>query len=306
MMNSLLKFINDNFRRMPRTVQVGVYIFIVLLFGYGYVAPHVITGRIVMKDSSGGEVHYRGQELSVDFAGHTLKSRTNEDGIWIIPAPFQSIRVRFDLAPFLGLEDQQSWHEITIGITDFWFRDVVKVVLSDNPPIIDVEPRFAAIDSAVDNFSRIARDLFANRAYAGMLQKNPGSPRGRAVAPVARPPTLWKKHARTEAQKTRRAIQNIISGITGIPSQAIADGFKLRRNPSLNFRKRVQIISRVEKQFGFRIPDEHWMSIKSVGELTTYVLDREKIYRQFKVEKNPDWYKYLRQIPRQERPIYKR
>lgn len=305
-METLLKFINENFKRMPRKVQIGVYIFIVLLFGYGYVAPHVITGRIVMKDSSGGEVNYRGQAMMVDFAGHTIKSFTNEDGTWVIPAPFKSINVRFDLAPFLGLEDRQSWHEITIGMTDFWFRDVVKVVLSDNPPIIEVEPRFAVIDSAIDYFSRSARDRFTNRAYAGMLQKNPGLSSGWAVAPAGQPPTSWKKHARTKAQKTKRAIQKIVSGITGIPSPAIADGFKLRRNPKLNFRKRVQIISGVEKQFGFRIPDEHWRSIKSVGELTTYVLDRQKIYQQFEVKKIPDWYKYLRQIPERERPVYKR
>lgn len=299
---TLLKFITKFFNDLPGPARVVAYFIILGLVVYQVTNPEVITGRVVMKDSDGGEIHYRGRDMMTDYAGHILKFRTNEDGIWVIPAPVISTNVRVDLAPFLGLEDEQSWHDVDIGTTDYWFKDVVKIILSDKDPKISVEPRFSSLEEFTSKITQFAEGISGQRAYAGMLGR---SRKGAPVPTGEISPLPWKKVDPEKIDKIKGTVREIISNTTGLSKAEIVDDFKLRRNPDLSFISRVKIIDSLDKTLQFRIPDEHWNDLNNVGELSRYILDRKNIYEQYKFNKADDWYTIQRQIPKQDRPVFR-
>lgn len=300
----LLGVLTKFFKDVDPRIRGFAYIVLLLLFVFLVTRPDVITGRVVMEAADGGYYPYPGQAVHTTYAKHYLKFKTNDDGFWVIPAPNWSTTVEIDLAEFLGIKGELRMHTVKIGGTDHWFRDEVKIVLSDKEPKIRIESRFAAFKGFTSKVTQFAEQLFSKRAYAGSL----GSVSGYGgLSRTEEPRTLpWQKEDAAKLMAIGQQVRNAISRVTEVPSDEIADDFTFRDNPELRFIQRVKIIGALEKKFQFRIPYEHWNDLKNVGELTKYILDRKNIYDQYNLDKSQYWYDIRRQIPEKERPVYKK
>lgn len=322
----LLGVLTKFFKDVDPRIRGFAYVVLLLLFVFLVTRPDVISGRVVMEDKDGANWPYPGQAVHTTYAQHYLKFRTNDDGFWVIPAPIWSTDIEIDLAEFLNVKGELRMRTVEIGAIDYWFRDEVKIILSDKKPIIRIEPRFAAIKGFSSKVTQFAEQLFSKRAYAGSLGPASRSPVAQQLeeavfppeapgfpgiiepaAPTGEPRTLpWQKEDIAKSMAIGIEVRNAINRVTKLPSEEITDDFMFRDHPEFSFRQRVKVINTLEKEFQFRIPYEHWNDLKNVGELTKYILDRKNIYDQYNLDKSQNWYDIRRQIPEKERPVYKK
>lgn len=322
----LLEFLTKFFKDVNPRIRGFAYVVLLLLFVFLVTRPDVISGRVVMEDADGSNWPYPGQAVHTTYAQHYLKFRTNDDGFWVIPAPNWSTDIEINLAAFLGIKDESRMRTVKIGAADHWFRDEVKIILSDKEPIIRIEPRFATIKGFSSKVTQFAKQLFDKRAYAGSLGPPSPSP---AASPIAGPSPLpggpgsgsiiepgapaeetrippWQKEDAVKSRAIGKEVRNVVSRVTNLPFDVITDDFIFANHPDIGFRQLVKVIIALEKKFQFRIPYEHWNELENVGEMTKYILDRKNINDQYNLDKSQDWYSIQKQIPENERPVYKK
>jgi acyl carrier protein len=291
----LLGLIAKFFNEMPPSVRVLTYLVIVFLFAYGTIQPHTVTGRIVVKDPRGREIHYRGQEIMADFGDKPMKHRTNEDGIFVVPAPrVGTLKIRVDLAP-LDPNGEEDWRPVTIGPGDYWLKDIVELVYSKKNRKLKI-----AGNPSEPATTQIVQGLFGRSAHAGMITKKIREGRtGDAPWTKSKDPEL--------AKKVRRRIALIVGEIVGKAPSTIGDNFPFRpRAREISFFDLLVVIDDVEKAFKIKIPDDHWKALRNVGELSAYVVKRINISDHYKIKRSENWRKVQRSIPKQDRPVFKR
>ncbi len=89
----LERFIAENFKRMPRVIQICVYLLFVLVLANGLTAPVWIEGRIWIKKKPASEW---GDSYVLTFDGGQYVA--NKDGLWVVKT-YQKIpgKIRLDL-----------------------------------------------------------------------------------------------------------------------------------------------------------------------------------------------------------------
>ena len=291
----LLGLIAKFFNEMPPSVRVLTYLVILFVFAYGTIQPHTVTGRIIVKDPRGREVHYRGQEIMADFGDTPMKFRTNEDGIFVVPAPrMGALNIRVDLAP-LNPRGEEDWRPVSIGPENYWLKDIVELVYSKKEGKLEIAGNRPELTT-----TQILQVRFGRSASAGMIRKTSrGSRTDDAPWSKSKDPNLVKK--------VRSKIANIVGNVIGEAPATISDSFSFRpRARTISFFDLLFVIEDVEKAFKIKIPDDHWKALRNVGELSAYVVKRINIYDHYKIDRSKDWRKIRPLIPKKDRPIFER
>ena len=253
-------FIKEKFDKMPAWVQVLTYLILLGATVYLYLVPRFITGQIVARTDAGGYVPYRGVAIQTHVAGHTLKFTTNEDGYWTIPI--------VDLKPGavklqVFHEDDHSWFPIEIGVTEVWTEDF-RIVVSDNAPFVNLE--LVAVSPAQDAWlaSSLVRFLI-DPAQAGELAYT----RDFSTQQDPEAEQAFRAHVFEE-------VRAAVSDVTNLSLAELDELTPLERNRGLGYVQRIQVVQQLEFIYNMKIPDEHWRQFQTIGDLATYIADREE------------------------------
>jgi acyl carrier protein len=77
-----------------------------------------------------------------------------------------------------------------------------------------------------------------------------------------------------ELSRVQREVVKAVSQVTGRDAADITPGFPLAGAAAPSYVQRIEIVSRLERSFSVRIPDEHWNFLMTVGELVDYLQKR--------------------------------
>lgn len=111
------KFIVENFKRMPRSVQVTVYLFVFALFVYLNLLPRFVLGECFITQGPGRELPLRDQFISYVVEGRSLKIKVNDEGLWAVPV-ISRLPKGVDLR--LLNQNDESYQIIHIPFTRLW------------------------------------------------------------------------------------------------------------------------------------------------------------------------------------------
>jgi hypothetical protein len=278
MLNVLEKFLFERFRDMPAWVRVTSYLVMLLLFVYLALVPRFVDGQLVIKDpSSGGLVPYRGGQLQVQVEGRSYKFSANEDGFWSVPI-ISRLPVALEIQVFH--DDKGQWFPVTFSGARLWQLDAHRIEVWESVPHVRIAARGAAW-----------LDALVPQARAELVL-----PQG--IEPPAGDPEL---------RKVERSVMTLIAQATGIKRVKINRRFPLSGRGAPSYLERVRIIQAIEKEHGIRIPDEHWRSMATAGDLAEYVVRRELLNEVYPELKGSDksWPAIQQSLPPDRRPVYR-
>jgi acyl carrier protein len=109
------------------------------------------------------------------------------------------------------------------------------------------------------------------------------------------------------SKRVEETVLKTVSAVTGKDVRQITLKSPLTGTSAPSFVQRIEIVRRLESEFGLKIPDEHWNYLNTVGELVDYVQKRQLLSQ--KVQAAPIQPSIpTTNIPSgvQQRPIFKR
>ena len=329
------KFLFVNFKNMPAWVRVLTYLVFLLLFVYLMLVPRFINGQLVVRDSaSGGFIPYRGAELQMAVEGHDYKFKANEGGYWSIPV-VSKLPTNLELQVFHS--DLGQWFPVTFSAARIWQGGAQRIEIANATPYVKV-----AVDSdsdrMIDRMLAMAGELIgfpipAANAVLIIPSEAPArpAPAAAAAAPVAAPAEAPKvapvaapakapaaAPAKAPAKASARApaaapgiqeeVISMVADVLGKPPAQIGAAYRLTGDGAPTYVQKIRIVNLVEKKYEFSIPDEHWTTMATVGELADYVQKRQWLYRtEPEIDKNrkASWPAIQQSIPADRRPIFK-
>ncbi len=334
----IFKILIDALRFMPPWVRNVTYLTFLLVAVYLALGPRLITGQVVAKTEDGGLVPYRGVDIQYQVAGHVLRFTTNEFGYWAIPVVDRlpnSIEIQ------ILHKDEGAWFPIKIRYADIWFNDF-RIVVADEAPLVRLETvdhrswkslgrkALAALGEswvhpAVAGIVLRQAPADANLAVSPPKEKasSPAAAPGKAVLPalprvaptspgVASGPSpmpLVPGEAPDEMSgQILDSVREIVAEAMGTPVSGVDADFSFGAKSRLSYVRRIQVIENVENIYDLKIPDGHWQSFVTVGDLGEYVYDRKRLEEEFpavKQSKNPhDWYEIQQKLPQHLKPVF--
>lgn len=260
-------FLIRNFSRMPLPVRVFTYLFVLFLFTYLLLAPRFINGELIVQNKSGGFTPYRSGELKMIAEGRVFKFKVNEEGVW--SAPIIS-RLPHTVEMQIYVVDADSYFPVKFRWADLWTRDSFKLLISGEPPGVRLVSAGDGTRFPVNIVMALRRltSLASSSALAGVLELPPNL-KSTPLDP-------------SESKRIREKVFLTISQVTGKDVREINLQLPLTGPSAPSFVQRIQIIERLEREFGFKIPDEHWNYLTTVGQLVDYVQKRQLWLRQQK------------------------
>lgn len=289
----ILKFLENNFSKLPTWARVVVYFFLTILFAYLVIAPRYITGQAVAVLNSGGYVPYRDADLQTRIGGQTMKFKTNSDGDWAIPiiSLFPS-EVRIQVLHV----DTDTWHDVEVPMSDIWGSLATRsfrISVEDFPPKVNL----AAMGPVYHNGSLLHRlaSLVISDSHADKLNY----PKDISASELRE-----AKKTITRAEINRQVI-TAYQQVTGKPRNQVSMSTRFRNGSSISYTQRISVIEKLEKQNKLKIPDNHWKKMDRLRDISDYVYKRkvlEKVDPQlYKVDKAEDWSR----LEGRQRPAYR-
>jgi hypothetical protein len=278
MLSFLEKILFEKFREMPKFVRVTAYLVFLFVFVYLLLMPRFIDGHLSIKDPESGKLlDYRGAELRMQVEGRVYKFAANEDGFWSIPV-VSRLPAAVDVQVFH--EDMGQWLKIHFTPFLVWKSELHEVVISDSLPHIKIT-------------TTASPEM--TEAHAAELELQGG--------------LGFDSLGNDELLRIRKRVLSTVSVAVKKGIDGIGDDYPLVGTGSPSYVQRIKIIDSIEKEFGFRIPDEHWRSFRNVGQLADYVQKRRKIVKsRIWREKRPpvEWPDLQESLPPGQRPIFRR
>jgi hypothetical protein len=291
MFNFFEKILFEKFSEMPKFVRILTYLIMLFLFIYLLLIPKFTDGHLAIKDpTTGKSIDYRGAELRMHVEGRTYKFTANEDGYWSIPVVSKLPEgLEFEVHDI----DNDMWHPVKLSVLEVWQKGSHKLEITNNPPSIKIVSGGGSGKLPSRIFCAFNKwlSIQSTQALAGELQ----------LPPTATFPSL----TRTEKAQIQKSVIDHISRITGKRTNEIGLNFSLMGTRAPTYLQRIQIIEALEKEFNLMIPDEHWKSIETVGQLIDYI-EKRLIILKSKQELPKDWQGIQKSFPAQERPEFKR
>jgi acyl carrier protein len=291
MLNFFEKILFEKFPEMPAFVRVLTYLIMLVLFVYLLLVPKFTDGHLSIKDpTTGRSIDYRGAELRMNVEGRTYKFTANEDGYWSIPIVSKLPEgIEFEVHDV----DNDMWHPVKLSLLQVWQKGPHKLEITNNPPSIKIV-------SSVDT-SKLAPwisyalsqwlPIKATQALAGEVQLPPNA--------------MALSLTSAEKARIRSSVIDVVSKITGKRPNEIRSDYSLTGDKAPTYVQRIQIIEALEKEFNLMIPDEHWKSLETIGQLIDYVEKRQIILKS-KQGLPKDWQGIQQSFPPEERPKFKR
>lgn len=279
-------FLVDKFFRMPKKVRVITYYVFLFLYVYLILVPKFMNGQLVAKTETGGLIPYRGVDLQTYIEGRVLKYKSNEDGFWSIPIISllpHPVRIQ------VYHEDEGVWFPVDFSRMDFWkfwLQDSFQFVITNNPPGV--------------NLAELSTWVEPSQAEASVAIL-----RRRRLETINPTDTLDNK----VIQNIQEQVFQVVSEVLKIPPQDLKLDFRLVGDSGPTYIQRIQIVEKLEKTLEVKIPDEHWRSFYTIGELIKYLEAREVIKNIIEKEgKSPtpsDWPSIQQNAPPDQIPIFK-
>jgi acyl carrier protein len=279
---------------MPRAVRVFTYLVVLALFVYLALLPRFVDGQLVVKEAgTGGMLPYRGADLQIQVDGRPYKFRTNEDGFFSIPV---ISRLPEGLEVQVFHADKQLWFPLELSTVEIWVRKHHRIeVLLEKP--------FVRLTAAGEGrgVARVITGLLEWLASPAVAQSIhlPRSSR----AQEARLPPAEKTAIQATVESTYAKVAGKAAADVG-PTSPLADGDR-----GLTYLQRIQLVTSLERIYGFTIPDEHWQPMSSVGQLIDYLEKRKQIQQALPARDKSvarSWPEIQQSFPIEDRPIYKK
>lgn len=339
----VLEFLLGRFRFMPPWLRNVTYITLLLVCVYLILGPRLITGQVVARTEGGGFVPYRGVAIQTLVSGHVLRFTTNEFGYWAIPVVN---RLPSSIKLQMFHEDDGSWFPIKINYSDIWLNDFRLVVANEAPLVqLEIVDRRPWNSFGFKVLATLGEQLVRPAAAGIVLQCTgddcapttiPTTIEGENVPPPP-PPASGEKVLPALPRVVVPTLPDVRSGTAPIPAAAgdapdevpepilnsvrelvakaiganvseVSPSFPFSAAGRLDYIKRIQVIESVEQHYNLKIPDKHWRSLSTVGELAEYLYDRKRLEGEFpavKQSKNPhDWYEIQQKLPVDLKPIF--
>jgi len=328
-MLQLFTFVETQFSKMPRGVQVFTYLLFLCLFTYLIIKPKFITGYMQYERANGTFGDYRGGDLRLRVGPNTLKITTDERGFWSFPI-FDSYPSSLEI--HVRGRDEEYWQKLQIPLADVWFKQKNIIILFDEKR----ERNRFFLDQGSTHFS------FIPSAHAGMLKKiyrdkpvtirtSTGSANSMSMPPPAISPGIiqinapssipqiqasiplddLKRRQRTETKRISDELCGVVSDITGEERQTITPKFKLIGKNISSYIEKLEIIETIEATYNIKIPDEHWQAITNIDEMATYIFDRQIIQSSPDIPEqtkqkldNYDWPGFQSDYEQDEAPVF--
>lgn len=251
-------FLIKNFAKMPLTVRVSTYLFLLFLYAYLLLVPRFINGELLVQSASGGFIPYRSGEIRMVVEGRVFKFKANEDGVW--SAPIVS-RLPHTVKMGVYVVDADAFLDMEFKWSQLWTRDLFRIIISGEPPTVKI----ASVNSSTP--SRIFL------AFTRLLTLQPASAwAGRLELPADLSSIRVDRAASKRVEET---VIKTVSTVTGKDVRQITLKSPLTGASAPSFVQRIEIIRRLESEFHFKIPDEHWNYLNTVGELVDYIQKRQ-------------------------------
>jgi len=285
------KILFEKFSEMPKSIRVLTYLILLILFVYLLLIPKFTNGHLAIKDpTSGKPIDYRGAELRMNVEGRTYKYTADEFGYWSIP-------VVSKLPEGLEFEvydvDNDMWHPVQLSVLQVWKKGSHKLEIIRNPPSVKIAS------------SRDRSKMFSQIFYA--FSRRPSIEFAQALAGELQLPPKTASSSLTAAEKghIQKSVTDHVSRITGKKPNEVGPAFPLTGAKAPPYVQRIQIIGALEKEFNLMIPDEHWKSIDTVGQLIDYIEKRQTIVKS-KPQLLREWQDIQQSFPADQRPVFKR
>ena len=114
-----------------------------------------------------------------------------------------------------------------------------------------------------------------------------------SVAPIERP----------EAKKVKDEVRDIIGREAKKPLGSLSEKTEFRSTNGFPYIVKIRIVEAIEKKYGFRIPDDHWQSFRSVGELVDYTQKRIALDK-VEPSKDVNWPAYQNKVETRGAPLF--
>ena len=275
------KIVLESLDKMPRWVRITAFFVALLLSVYMALIPQFVNGYVYFKDELGGKRAYRGAEILVSVGGRDFTYIANQNGYFSVPMISklpQSLRLGF------VHKDTGGRYDVTIPFTRLSTAGQLDFEVKSDPPSIGfVTARYR---------QGMTQSLLAG--ISGMRVANAAElvlPQG--VAPIARP----------EAQGVRNEVLEIVAREAKKPLATVTEKLEFTPASGFSYTVKIRIVDALEKKFGFRIPDDHWQSLRSIGELVDYTQKRIALDR-VAPSKGVDWPTYQNQLQPQGLPLF--
>src|SRR5437016_11897166 len=128
-------FLIKNFAKMPLTVRVSTYLFLLFLYAYLLLVPRFINGELLVQSASGGFIPYRSGEIRMVVEGRVFKFKANEDGVW--SAPIVS-RLPHTVKMGVYVVDADAFLDMEFSWAQLWTRDLFRIIISGEPPTVKI------------------------------------------------------------------------------------------------------------------------------------------------------------------------
>ncbi len=311
MLTNIESFLFKQFPNQPLWVRVLAYLVLLGVFVYLTLIPRFIDGQLVVKDqSTGGLIPYRGANIQMQVEGRDYKFQSNEGGYWSIPI-VSKLPAPIEFQVFH--EDKGQWFKVRFTAVEAWRSGPRQVEISNSSPYISVATSLTpdTKSAMIDMFNRLpipgVSDAFAGTLVVPYPAAEPteksARPAPASSSESGEPPVL--RQARDT--NVRKTVVLEISKVTGKSPSQIGDDYPLVGDQAPSYIERIQIIDKLERQFELKIPDEHWKSLTTVAQLTSYIQQRillQQRYPHLKTETN-DWATTQQSLPPEERPVFK-
>ena len=266
---------------MPPWVRITAFFVALFVSVYLTLIPQFVNGYVYFKDELGGKWAYRGGEILVSVGGHDYKYIANENGYFSVPMISklpQSFRLGF------VHKDTGGRYDVTVPFTKLTTAAQLDFEVKTHPPsVVFAIARFRP--ELVPSMLAWASGAAAANAAEIML------PQG--VAPIERP----------EAKKVKDEVRGIIGREAKKPLGSLSEKTELTSTNGFPYTVKIRIVEAIEKKYGFRIPDDHWQSFRSVGELVDYTQKRIALDK-VEPSKDVNWPAYQNKVQTQGAPLF--
>ncbi len=228
--------------------------------------------------------------------GRVFKFKVNEEGYWSVPVVSllpHTVQIKVHHV------DADEWFPVDLKWSELWTRDLFQVTITNDPPGV----KLVSAKTGKRGFPYKVLAVLGERigiqnstVLAGELQLPP-------KLSVPRDPKMLKM---IEAE-----VVGTVSKVTGRDIQEIDPTFPLTGASAPRYSERIEIIDTLERKFNFRIPDEHWIYLNTVGELVDYIQKKDLYRRSLPAKelegspREPSERERLRPVE-PDRPIFKR
>ena len=242
--------------------------------------PQFINGYVYVKDDVGGMWAYRGGEILVSVGGRDYKYIANENGYFSVPMISklpQSLRLGF------VHKDTGGRYDVIVPFTKITTANQLDFEVKTHPPTIVL----AAVGQPHLIPRMVTLTLGATPANAGELRLPPN------VVPIETP----------EAKKVKDQVQDIIGREAKKPLDSLSEKTEFTSTNGFPYIVKIRIVDAIEKKYGFRIPDDHWQSFRSVGEVVDYTQKRIALDK-VEPSKDVNWPVYQNKVQTRGAPLY--